>query len=146
MLKNRRYLLGLGTGLIVGALLLQIMNLGVVTTPPIPSDNQQALPADWKTMAVQQGYEVMTTQEKNELLSKAAAKMEASSKFSIYIAQGMNSTDVANLLVKVGAVKNAAEFQKKLDESGLTKKIQVGVHSFSSNMSIQDIIRLLTNS
>lgn len=160
MFKNRYFLIGLGSGLIVGALLLQLMNAAVqpVQSPYTEGVNPKEMdPASLKE-AAKSYYQVFDKQEKvytqdqvkeelnKQLEGKTAQKEEKGSgkQGYLYVASNMDSKTVSDLLEKMGFVQDSKELQQELNNRNLQTKIQTGLHHFEGEPSLDEIITNLT--
>lgn len=166
MLKNRALLTGIGVGIIVGAVLLQVM----LERPSAPSPSGIALeemdPQKLKEEALkyynvyEKSVKMYTQAEldaavqkkvKEEADKQAAAKPQETpkatapaatspSKIVIYVQPNLDATAVAELLLKSGVITDRAAFVTELDKSGGNTKIQVGFHVFEGVMDTQTVV------
>lgn len=172
MLKNRPFQKGLGTGLIAGALLLQIM-ISVKDHTTVPPAEQTPAPAKTEITAelvkekadslhlqvYDKGVKLYGQKELDDAVAKAAAdaKAEAEAKaktapvqtpgpkqINIYITPGMTAGDVGEALLKSGVIADRGAFEQALQESKLTYSIRVGLYTFHENHDLQDILKQLT--
>lgn len=140
---SRKLLYGLGIGLIVGAVLVRLMLAGEtdVSTTPTP----MSLPDNWKELAADEGYVILT---KQELTATKPIITETTSDITsytvIYIAEGMQSSQVARLLQEAGLVTDSGLFLDELDRLKMTTKIQYGYYKFTLPITMEDIIRTIT--
>lgn len=63
----------------------------------------------------------------------------------ITIEAGMTSSEVGTLLENIQVIESKSEFEDYLEENKLSSKIQVGKYELNSDMSIQQIVEILTN-
>jgi hypothetical protein len=155
---NRKYLMGLGSGLIAGALLMQLMYLG--QTPPTTS-TAASLPPDWKDRVADMGYFLYTKEEMKQKTNKPVAldsnaqapnivdKNKDNIKLkqaTVYIPSGYKSIQVVELLMKAGIIEDAAKLQQMLDTNGLSRKIQVGTYTFAIPSTVEEVSKTITNS
>jgi rhodanese-related sulfurtransferase len=139
---NRKFLLGLGSGLIIGSLLMQLMHLG--QTPPATS-TLAPLPSDWKEQATELGYMVYTKEEMKPNKDTSENTTDVVKQAVIYIPSGFNSSQVAQMLKEAGVIEDAEQLQKQLDVSGLSRRIQVGTYTFAIPSSIEEISKTITH-
>lgn len=169
MFKSRSYVLGIGTGIIVGALLLQIMSVRTSAPgqqPGIAPDEMdpQKLKVeaskyyqvfDMKTKVyTQTELDTAVQKVKEEADKLAAAKPQnqpqattpvAAQKLIIYIQPNLDATAVSELLLKSGLITNRKDFISELEKQGGNTKIQIGYHVFEGTMDIPKIVaNLLT--
>ena len=161
MFKNRILVSGIGIGIIVGAILLQVM----LVRPTAPSqsgisleemDPQKLKEETSKYYQVFEKNVKMYTQAeldaaiqkklKEEADKQAASKPQDqpkasqpvdSSKIIIYVQPNLDATAVAELLVKSGVITDRKAFVTELDKQGGNTKIQVGYHEFEGVMDMQ---------
>jgi F0F1-type ATP synthase assembly protein I len=166
--KNRAFVSGIGIGIIVGALLLQVM----LARPSAPSqqgisleemDPQKLKEETSKYYQVLEKNVKMYTQAeldaalqkklKDEADKQAASKPQdqpkasqpaaASSKIVIYVQQNLDASTVADLLFRSGVISDRKAFVTELDKQGGSTKIQVGYHEFEGVMDMQTIVKNL---
>ncbi len=63
----------------------------------------------------------------------------------VEVAVGMNSTQIADLLVQNGIIKNARAFNWYVSRQGLRPKLQAGAYKFSPTQSVPRIVEMLVN-
>lgn len=170
MRKNRPFQKGLGTGLIVGALLLQLM-INVqgtgVKQPDISAPQTGISPSPAGELTAElikarapslnlQVYDkgvVLYTQEqldKNVTTAVEAAKKEAATapagakQVSVYITVGMTADNVADYLFRSGIIADRAVFQQQLAQNQLNDKIRTGLYTFTVGQPVEQIITALT--
>ncbi|MFC0214367.1 hypothetical protein ACFFK0_18200 [Paenibacillus chartarius] len=167
MFKNRTLIMGIGIGLIVGALLLQIMIVakepgsasaapGTTEMPQADEMSQQQV----KELAsryfnVYDKNEKMYTQAELDAKVQEALKAQPQApapqpaavekKVSVYISSGLIATQVAELLYRSGVVADRFAFEKMLTDQKITDKIQSGYHEFVGNPDPQAVIGVLTS-
>ncbi|NQX57362.1 hypothetical protein [Paenibacillus qinlingensis] len=166
MFKNRALVTGIGIGIIVGAILLQVM----LTRPSSPSKSGISLeemdPQKLKEEAskyylvLEKNVKMYTQAELDSAIQKkikeetdklAAAKPQpqdqpkatapaAPSKIVIYVQPHLDATAVADLLVNSGVITDRKAFISELDKQGGSTKIQVGYHEFVGVLDVQAIV------
>jgi hypothetical protein len=156
---RRTFYLGLGSGLIAGGLLMQIMLVGQQE----PAPTKDVLPPDWQEQAAEQGYLVFTKEEweqqqpnpgeaPSEAHKDAAPagekpeQVQVVKEVTINIPNGYSSRDIALLLERAGVVEDAEAFERSLVLSGLSKKLRIGVYTFNLPVTHEEIIKRLTRS
>ncbi|MBD0380328.1 hypothetical protein [Paenibacillus sedimenti] len=167
MLKNRSYVSGIGTGIIIGAFLLQIM----AVRPSAPGSNGAALDAldpqklkeqaskyfqvfDKETKVYTQadfdaGVQKKVKEETDKLsASKPKEQPQPGSpaiaqRTVIYVQPNQGATTVSELLLNVGIIADRKAFTAELDKQGGSNKIQVGAHVFESGMDMQQVVKIL---
>ncbi|MBP1961080.1 endolytic transglycosylase MltG [Paenibacillus aceris] len=167
MLKNRSYVLGIGTGIIVGALLLQIM----LVRASAPGQSRLALdemdPKKLKEEAAKyyQVFDINTkmytqaeldttvqkkVQEETDKLAAAKSqeptKVETVHRTVIYVQPNLDATAVAELLVKSGLITDRKAFASELVKQGGNTKLQVGFHVFEGQMDMEKVVTNLITS
>lgn len=163
MFKNKMYVYGLGVGLIVGAILLQLMNIAMhqpSSYTPAPADELD--PTELQQQAAQhfqvfdKKTKVYTQPEFDEELLKRVQdentklvaeltppKVAATVRTVIYIQDNLPAISVADLLHKSGIITDKVLFEEELVKQGITKKIQAGPHVFEGTPNHQEIINNL---
>lgn len=174
MLKDKRYLFGFGTGLIIAAVLLELMRFAEAGTntsllPPDQSTQQVYSVGDLQPIAEQLGYVVhdktitlYTQQQLDELLEAAQRGDEtaadgnsgggphgdeqpAADGYSIYIKPGLSSAQVSELLAEAGLVADAESFTEELHTRGLSYKIRAGLYDFEEAPDLEALIKAITS-
>jgi hypothetical protein len=165
MLKNRAYMSGLGLGLIVGAILLQLMlaaNAGGKNPIPAPSGTAAPDEMDPKQLkdAASKYYQLFDKNVKVYTQAEVDAKVQealksqpqggmggtAGKQIAVYISQGLIASQVAELLYRSGVIADRNAFEKLLNDQQITNKIQVGYHVFEGTTDPQEVIKVLTSS
>ncbi|NEW05575.1 hypothetical protein GK047_06020 [Paenibacillus sp. SYP-B3998] len=156
MFKNRSYLLGIGTGIIVGALLLQIMSarpaaVGPGTTfdemDPLKLKEQaskyyQVFDKETKLFTqadFDAGVKTKLKEETDKLLaSKPQAQQQT--KIVVYVQPNLDATAVTELLIKTGIISDRKAFTAELEKQGGNFKIQVGPHVFEGVLDMKQVV------
>lgn len=154
MFKNRSFLYGLGIGLIIGAVLLQLMlqaerlRQGPIAGQHMYSDEEiesirrtaaeqeRARLAAQPSAGAQAGGSQQTPPKPPEPIVKTIR--------TVYITEQMNAYAVAAMFEKAGIVPDSNAFVSALREGGKTTKIRSGPYSFEENAQIPDIIAAIT--
>jgi gas vesicle protein len=162
--KNRALVTGIGVGIIVGAILLQVM----LIRPSSPSKSGISLeemdPQKLKEEAskyylvLEKNVKMYTQTELDSAVQKklkeetdklAASKPQdqskaspptVSSKIVIYVQQNLDASTVADLLFRSGVISDRKAFITELDKQGGNTKIQVGYHEFEGIMDMASIV------
>lgn len=169
MFKSRSYVYGIGTGIIVGALLLQIMSFRAVapgqTGIALDEMDAQKLKdeASKYYQVIDKNIKVYTQTELDDAVQKklkeetdklAAAKPQdkpqvstpvVTQKIVIYVQPNLDATAVTELLIKAGLITDRKAFAAELQKQGGNSKLQVGPHVFEGSMDMQALVaNLLT--
>ncbi|WP_019532564.1 hypothetical protein [Paenibacillus ginsengihumi] len=166
MLRNRSLLSGLGFGVILGALLLQLMNAaghsgGLPPAEQAPQPEELDMKQLKETAAqyyqlFEKGETVYTQQQVDELLAQRlqeekdrhaaelAAQAAARPDTIIYVAKGQEVWQVGEMLVKSGLIAERKDFEDKMYAKRLHNKMVPGAHAFKESMELDQIIAELT--
>lgn len=166
MRKNKPFQYGLGTGMIAGALLLQLMisakgaGTPVLPEPGTPSPAPQLTAQEVRQKAdalnlqvYDKGIKLYKQNELDDAVAKAAAaakaeeaaKTQASAKeITVFITEGMSASMVSDYLFRSGVVSDKLAFEDALRSNQLNTKIRSGLYSFGVNHDIQDVVARLT--
>lgn len=167
MRKNRPFQYGLGTGIIAGALLLQLMisAKGTVVPPlqdigtpsPTPQLTAQAVRERADALNLQvydKGVKLYKQNELDDAVAKAvaaaraeeAAKVQAApaKEIAVLITEGMSASMVSDYLFRSGVITDRQAFDEALRASQLNTKIRSGLYSFTAGHNIQDVVDRLT--
>ncbi|NOV03139.1 hypothetical protein [Paenibacillus planticolens] len=161
MFKNRSYMLGIGTGIIVGALLLQLMSVRASAPGPSSLALEEMDPTKLKEEAAKY-YQVFDknakvytqteldaavqkkVKEETDKLAAAKAqeppKVETVNRTVIYVQPNLDATAVAELLVKSGLITDRKAFATELQKQGGNTKLQVGFHVFEGQVDMQQVV------
>ncbi|TBL77757.1 hypothetical protein [Paenibacillus thalictri] len=169
MFKNKTLLYGLGIGLIIGSLLVQLMNQARGSAPaPIQTSTPpqaSAKPAD-KPDAKQvkelasQYYQVFPKEEKLYTQAQAdalvqqkveeakkqagAAAAPSAKKTYIFVPAGANSTQVADMLYQSSLLADRKAFEDAMKKDQLSSRIIAGLHVFEGQPNLDEVIVNLT--
>ncbi len=159
MLKNKSLLTGIGLGMILGAVLLQL-------TYSVPSPGEKPLQGDAATVAEkvysQQEVDALLRQDREEqrqAWEKEAKQQDnlqnavpasggtegASSAGLIVIVPGEGSQSVAEKLLEAGLIDDKRQFEDRLGELKLSRTIQPGEFTFEDRPDIDEIISRITS-
>ena len=157
MVKKRSFWTGLGLGLIAGCLLLQMMLIG--SAEPAMSSIEEIDVETLKQQAENLGYRLYESGErwysnaelaekvseaKQDALASVEQNMEPGLERAVYIAPGMSSIQVADLLAKVSLIEDKDLFIQEIKKRKQQGQIQAGVISFKGEPDIAEIIDRLT--
>jgi hypothetical protein len=169
VLKDNRLLAGLGIGLILGAILLQLMNLAVsgvgqnaLTGDSAISEKEYTL-EELRDIAdqldhyiIEKSAVVYTQKELDDAVLQAVEEASVSetpeekpvdSKVTSYrftIKAGMVTDEVTDLLMDIGLINDAESFKKELSDRNLNNRIQVGTFEFNEKPSLTELINKIT--
>jgi hypothetical protein len=169
VLTNKSLLYGLGIGLIIGALLLQLMN---ITKPPTMkpdlikdsatfdgADRVQLKEAAKKYYQVFENDQKLLTQSQVNALVEQKIKEEKDKYLAapqlqpvvepvketyIYISNGLNAGNVADLLVQSGVVTDRKAFEDLMSQQQLNARIVSGVYVFNSPFELPRVVSTIT--
>lgn len=137
--------------------------LGMVTTEEVPiisdtgSENPTEEPSTENTDTEEPTTEKSSTEDTEEPASTEAPTTEAATqntteqggidteytKATITVRSGMGSYEVAVLLKDAGIIDNASDFDSYLIRNGYATQIRIKSQEFNSNMSYEEIAKLL---
>lgn len=166
MFKNKFFWYGLGIGLIVASLLLQLASMSD------QSKDEAAEAIDWDILfneqfdeltqaAESQGYILLNVNEleyidqpnKSEQSETPNAQPETSVEHPIdvqpettvlEITYGMTSIDVAELLEELKLIEARDMFEETMAQRGLNRRIQIGTYEFTESPELNELIDLIT--
>jgi hypothetical protein len=163
-MRNHRSLMsGLGLGLIIGAMLLQMMNAIASPAPKTPSPTEQEMTPQELKSSASKYYQVFEKDEKvftqpqvdglvqqrlAEELAKApaAAAPTATRETYVYVSKGMVAMQVADMLYQSGIITDRKAFEDQMNTQQLTGKIVPGIHVFKgpAPMELGQVIANIT--
>jgi hypothetical protein len=163
MFKNRTLMIGMGIGLIVGSILLQIMlvarNAGAQSATPAPGSaakpdemNQQQIKElasryflvfDKNSKMYTQAEVDAKVQDALKAQPPATSQQGGGKKIAVYVSSGLVATQVAELLYRSGVIADRNAFENLLSDQQMTDKIQVGYHLFEGTPDPQSVIATL---
>lgn len=65
--------------------------------------------------------------------------------FVLKIEAGMHSRNIGEVLKKYGIVEDERDFERYVLELGVDRRIQIGEFKLTSNMTMDDIVKIITN-
>jgi hypothetical protein len=168
VLRNKSFAVGLGTGLIAGAILLQVMisvsqaeyKQVMPAEDPAMAEHQMAT-EEMKNKMIELGYQVyeadiiLYTQEQVDALVEEAKsgmkKPQAANEadlapIKLTIQPGSSSSDVAELLYRSGLIADKKQFENELAGRRLASKIQAGSYEFAQKPQLDELIQKITKS
>lgn len=158
MFKNRTYVMGLGAGIIAGALLLQVMIVAQSPAPQQPTATSSPLdeldPQKLKEQATkyfqvfdkdvkvytQADVDKLLQAEKDQQAAATPAAQEPVKRTIVYVQPDLTATSVSELLYRAGIIVDRNAFEGELRKQGATSKIQVGYHVFEGAPDVQTVI------
>jgi cell division protein YceG involved in septum cleavage len=169
VLTNKSLLYGLGIGLIIGALLLQLMN---ITKPSIVKpdlskgsaaisemdraqlkeaatkyyqvfDNDQKLFNQAQIDAIV-AQKVKEEKDKQPVAPQQQSDQDAVKETYIYVSNGLNAGNVADLLVQSGVVTDRKAFEDLMSQQQLNQRIVSGVYMFKSPFELSRVVSTIT--
>lgn len=172
MVKHRLFWTGMGGGLVVGALLLQLMN----ASAQISQSSEPQLPRDtwdeqtWRLNAEEAGFalypletRLYTEEQIQQQVAEALAgvheqsadaqpdggvlpeETEANSEeVTVDIASGMLASEVADYLQAQGVISDRDQFEQRMKDRKLTPNIRRGTYTFAKDEDIDIIIDYIT--
>jgi uncharacterized membrane protein len=166
--KNRTYLFGLGVGLIVGAILLQLMIVAknASATYSNPSTNtdiaeeklssQKLKEEASKEFQVFDKTEKVYTQkefdaelqkkikeEKDKLAAQPAGSPSETKRTILYIQPNLTVSAITESLFKAGIVSDRRALEEEITKQQATGKMQAGYHVFEGTLTNEQIVKLL---
>jgi hypothetical protein len=168
--RNKIYLSGLGLGLIIGAILLQLMLVskeasskysasnvaatGTGTKAPLEDMDPQQLKAEAeksfqvfdKTVKVytQAEFDAELQKKMKEEKDKLAAAGPVQAKRTyVYIQPNLPASSIADLLYHAEIVTDRRALEEELQKQNITNKMQVGFHLFEGTPDLQQVIQNL---
>ncbi|MBC8079418.1 MAG: hypothetical protein H7X86_03680 [Gorillibacterium sp.] len=161
MLKSKKYLAGLGAGLIIGAILVQLAHMGAVAeleSQPLPTPISSESTERWtfnqlKDEAAKQNGRLLTNKEYDELKASKVVpsvavtvtpnSVDKPKQIYIYIYQGMTSDAIEEYLFLAGIINDRVAFRDKIRSEGLTRKLKASLYSFTPGMELNQVIEKL---
>lgn len=162
MANHKSMLTGLGAGLILGAVLLQLMNAASSTAVSGPS-LEEMNPAQLKEAASvyfqvydkeqkvydQSQVDALVLQKLQQVKETQTAEAQSAAPASaketyIYVSGGLTAGKVADMLLASGIIKDRKAFEDEMRRKRLNDKIVAGVHVFKSPVELSEVIANLT--
>lgn len=169
MLSNKTLLYGLGIGLIIGAILVQLMNAAVpksnwegntLTGKPALEDynvNQIKELASKYFKVFEKEDKVYNQQEVDNLIQQklkeekdkqgtADAGTGGQHKETyVYVSKGLVSSNVADMLYQSGVITDRKAFEDEMNKKELNDKIVTGIHVFKGPQELSQVISNITS-
>ncbi|UJF35371.1 endolytic transglycosylase MltG [Paenibacillus hexagrammi] len=171
MFKNRSYMYGIGTGIIVGAILLEMMTISQRPTPAQESAPIEEMEPQKLKEQASKFYQVYEKDEKlytqadfdasvqkrvqDELAKQPAATNPSAqpqaqpapvSRVVVYVQPNLDATAVGELLLNSGVISDRKAFAAELEKQGGSYKIQIGYHQFQGTLTMEDVVKNLITS
>ena len=160
MLNHRYFYYGLGLGLVIGSLLLQLFSvLPAADGLPKAGESGEHISdeATLKEAASRFGYQLVkaeentyTAEEVERIRQQAqqeaneASAAQVQEKRTFVITPGMSSEKVGEILSDLRLIENKEQFMQLMSERGLHKKIRTGTYTFTGSPTVDEIIERIT--
>ncbi|GBF11631.1 hypothetical protein [Tepidibacillus sp. HK-1] len=148
MFSNKNFLKGMGIGFILSSIFLFWFVKPPSETPtPTPAELIKNISIEeLKQLITEKGY-VIYKPEEIEALKEENKETDSKTpeKVQFVIQKGMTSYKVADLLVSSNIIKDKQQFLNILSQYGLMKNIQIGNYTYHSDMTLDDLISLITH-
>lgn len=129
-MKSRSvYWLGLGSGLIIGAILMQLMSSAGTPQPIDPAALEEA--------AARYGYRLVGENEGVQIVQEGVIR-------AIYISPDMTIEQVAGLLTESGLVASSDIFLNEMAKLSESVQISPGYYEFSDQPAVAELVKTLT--
>jgi hypothetical protein len=157
--------MGLGIGLICGAVLLQLMSFGMNASLELPEEDDRSAgemtEEQWLALADRFGYvavkagerrytqeeldaAVAAAREEGRRTAADAPEPEPTESYAILIRRGMNAQDVGEMLFVLGLIESVDEFNDYMKSRGLTSRIRAGRYRFDGKPTLEEIASRIT--
>ncbi|WP_068774654.1 hypothetical protein [Paenibacillus sp. FJAT-26967] len=164
MKLNRTLLLGIGIGMMAGASLLQLMVSAGQTAQPLTTSTTVSVEGmDLNKLKTETGNYYQVFDKSQVLYTKEQFDQELQKQLqlekdklaavppappppqvtAIYIAPGMQSSNVAKIVSISGLVQDQAGFEQAMAAKKATGKIKSGVHKFVGTPTLDELIQNL---
>ena len=169
-MKLKYFMRGLGIGIIFGAIVMlaaaagktdkeklsneeiikRAEKLGMVMATDTDAD---AKAAEEVISTTEKTTEATETEEKTEVSTEEITTEEVTTtedshntytEATITVSSGMESTEVAAMLEKAEIIKDAEDFDNYLVTQGISDKIQINTFKLNSNMTYEEIAKIIT--
>ncbi|WP_434510577.1 endolytic transglycosylase MltG [Desulfitobacterium sp. AusDCA] len=141
---SREYLLGLGSGLILSALLLFIFPATFTNTP---ADKNSSDAASAKSAAVKENPPAQTSESQAQTTAnaqeKASSENAAQGKKNIVISPGMSADKIAQLLQTEGLIQKKEDFMAFVKAKKLESRFKAGNYELQTGLSLEDLVNQL---
>jgi hypothetical protein len=167
VLRNKAFLIGLGSGLIAGAVMLQLMwkvdeleNKKPQAGASVPTQEQVKLDAERLNLKLytQQQVDEMkmkAAEEEKNRIAKTAAPVPTATPTptalpkekiirTVLIPDRLDATSVAGLLVQAQIIAEPTKLISMLEDQKLTGKIHYGFYSFENSPDVTDVLKRIT--
>lgn len=157
MLRNRTFLFGLASGLIITALVLQIIyEADKVSSGEPPIVQSPPGIEELRELAGRLGYELVeqdqplfTSEEVETKIQDALAKQpkqRADEKYAFTIGAGTDVSTIAYMLVEMGLIDDWRAFVDEINNRKLADSVQARYYIFSKKPDLKMLITELTTS
>lgn len=173
MVKNRYFLGGLGIGLIVAALLLQLINAAAEIESQADAEgsslsnkngdgelisihNQDELKKELERKGylvyteaelesvVQERTNVQINQLREQSASKETPETKEVLKIALYLPGGLNTEQISQALEISGVLQDREQFMKEVRNRDLGKVIRAGYYEFDGPQEVEQVIERIT--
>lgn len=145
---SRDYILGLGSGLVVCALIILAMQLGGFW---INSDGADAETNPAKTASEIKGNELQSSVQQDTAGESDAPSVKttetdsaSSTEVRFTVPYGANAVSIANLLEKQGIITDKQTFIHAAAQLNVARKFQTGTFTLKKGQSVYEIIYILS--
>lgn len=147
MLKNRYFIFGLGLGFVLCGILLVIYGGTFITDKYTELTIEEI-----KVLAEEKGLYIYTGEELDDLTNDSNNKVDKENVITdddnklinFNIPYGLDSNKIADHLFEIGILEDKRTFMKILEENHLTKGIYAGDYEYNSNITVRELIELIT--
>lgn len=165
MRKSKKYLSGLGSGLIIGAILVQLAHIGANAEGSMPSAGSSPSPSasvtpfsfeELEQEAGRLGAVLLTKADYNKLLAAKPASAPSpvaqegpvtpppTQPIYIYIYSGMTSDSIEEYLYLAGIITDRLAFRERIRSAKLSDSLKADLYAFTPGMKLDDVIARLT--
>ncbi len=154
MFKNRYFIMGLGLGFILCGVLLIFYGEDLIF-----SNSTDITIEELKEIGIEKNLYIYTEEELNELIKQSNNEEDEelnvcdneieddiinNESIIFTIPYGLDSYEVTNHLYDIGVLEDKQEFNRILINNNLTKKIIAGDYEYNQNLSVGELIELIT--
>jgi predicted TIM-barrel fold metal-dependent hydrolase len=168
VIKDKRFLTGLGTGLIAGAILLQVMNFASAQSNQLVSPDklysQEEADELIRAALVKANDTVIKEAEEEQAAEQTPAQVQIVDEiplsnseesavqennvnvpaYALTVYYKMTSEEVAEAAQEALLIEDTELMLKELIDRKLTGRIQVGQYTFTEKPEISELIRIIT--
>jgi len=152
-MNKRVFWTGLGSGVVIGALLLQMMlgargGIPQESLPsPTPASDKAAAGKTYSETEFKQALEARLKEELAKQPTPAPVPTDPPEKprqTVVYVMPGLTTDKVVEMLNRSGIVSDPVGFLEELKKRSLTNRIRSGVHIFEGVPDLESILNNLT--